>query len=382
MFEQKKPVRVLYIVASCEVVGGIETNLLTVLDNTAEVGLEVVGVLVPGEGKYTEMLRQRGIQVRSIDYYGWHWRSPWRYIQTCWQLWHAIRELQPNIVHLVHHWLVEYVWVLGHLFSQPVICDLANLENEAFIQQREKFFASLNTVVVRSNAIRDNLRKYSRREIATALIPYGVETAKFAKASTKPKLRSELRLSADTPIVGFIGRLVGWKGVEDLLAAWPCVQANYPRARLLIVGEDDQDGRYRMFLEQRAEILGIASSVLFLGFRSDINAIMHNLDVFVLPSHNEPFGIVTVEAMASGSLIVGTDSGGTPEIIDHMETGYLAPMANPKALAEGIEWCLALSPEKAKSIQVTAQRKAQEHFDIWIQLQAQVELYHELLKAR
>lgn len=376
------PIRVLYVVASGQVIGGIEVNLLDIIDNTAGTGLETAGVLVPGEGKYTEMLRQRNIPVRMIDYYGWRWASPWRYVQTYVQLLSHIHCMQPDVVHVTHQWLAEYAGGLKRLIRQPVVCDWTNLEDEVFIRERDKYLARLDCVIVRSRAIENNLHQHNRRRIVTSLIPNGIETARFIHVEAHTDLKRELGLAPTTPLVGFVGRLVPWKGVEDLLAAWRTIQAVCSEARLVIVGEDDKNGEYLTYLKRCTEEWGIAHSVVFLGFRTDIDTIMHDLDVFVLPSHNEPFGIVTVEAMASGCLIVGTDGGGTSEIVQHGETGYLVPVGQPKALAEGIKWALSLSTEKARSIQSAAQRRAQEHFDISVQLRAQIKLYQRLCQKK
>lgn len=373
--------RVLYLVASGDIVGGIETNLLTVLDHASKYDLDVAGVLLPSEGKLADMIRQRHVPVGLVEYYGWRLTSPWRYVQTYCQLIVWIHRMKPDIIHCTHQWLVEYAWGLKKLLAKkPIICDLANLEDKTFIQERERFFACLDCTIVRSQAIADNLIEHATRPITTVLISNGIEVEKFSKVHEKPKIRQELNLASEVRLVGFVGRLVYWKGVEDLLAAWPHVLSEYPSAHLIIVGEDEEDNRYRHFLEMQTVELEIASVISFLGFRKNVAEVLAELELFVLPSHNEPFGIVTVEAMAAGCVVVATDGGGTPEIVTHGETGFLVPVAEPLALAKAILMALALPVEQANAIRNAAQRTAQELFGIEQQIRNQMSLYEAVVK--
>ena len=112
-----------------------------------------------------------------------------------------------------------------------------------------------------------------------------------------------------------------------------------PEVRLVIVGEDDpmahpERGSYRAELESLMRELSLEEQVIFTGFRSDIPELMAAFDVFAMPSWDEPFGMVFLEAMAMETPVVAWDSGGAPEVIANGETGFVVERGNVDALAE------------------------------------------------
>src|SRR5207237_3211119 len=140
--------------------------------------------------------------------------------------------------------------------------------------------------------------------------------------------RKELGLDRATPLVGVIGRLEAQKGHVYLLDAWPSVLAEFPDARLLLVGE----GSLRGALERHARDLGIASSVLFAGFRSDVPRVLDALDVLALPSLYEGMPLTAIEASAMAKPVMATAVDGTPEVIREGRTGRLVTPREPAAL--------------------------------------------------
>lgn len=374
-------VRVLYMVASGDVMGGVEVHLLKILQyaSVSDFGIQPVGVLVPSDGRYTEQLRRCNLPVGMVQYYGWHLRSPWRYAQTFTQLLAHVRRFRPDIVHCTHHWLVDYAARLRSLSRHPVVCELVNIEDKSFIRSKERSFAALDRVVAHTKAVETSLLENSSRQINVTLIRHGLDISQYiASPAAQGRFKSELGLSRDVPLVGFVGRLVPEKGVEDLLQAWSQVRSFFPEAYLVFVGEDAQSGVYQVFLRRLSEELGISSSVFFVGFHNDIPTILPDIDILVLPSHMEAFGYVLLEAMAAGSLIVATEVGGIPEVVNHRETGFLVPPRNPHALAQAVCHTLALPFDRAKEMRMTARERVK-NFDICVEIKAYAELYRQLL---
>src|SRR2546422_729201 len=114
---------------------------------------------------------------------------------------------------------------------------------------------------------------YDARKIV--VVPNGRDLSVFRPGAGGAAVRKELGIDRVTPLVGVVGRLEEQKGHAYLLDAWPSVLAEFPDARLLLVGE----GGLRGALEQRARRLGIAPSVLFAGFRADVPRVLDALDV-------------------------------------------------------------------------------------------------------
>ena len=178
-------------------------------------------------------------------------------------------------------------------------------------------------------------------------------------------MRQEFGIPSGAPLLVSISRLFHWKGHADLLRAIALVRREVPRVRLLIVGEDDPAGMQRepfsIELKRLAAELGIADQVVFTGFRSDVPRLLAASDIYVLPSFEEPFGLVYLEAMAMKKPVVALQSGGTPEVVEHEKTGLLAPPGDPQSLAANI-LTLIRSPELRVRMGEQGRRRAEERF--------------------
>jgi len=171
---------------------------------------------------------------------------------------------------------------------------------------------------------------YDARKIV--VVPNGRDLSVFRPGAGGAAVRKELGIDRVTPLVGVVGRLEEQKGHAYLLDAWPSVLAEFPDARLLLVGE----GGLRGALEQRARRLGIAPSVLFAGFRADVPRVLDALDVLALPSLYEGMPLTVIEASAMAKPVVATAVDGTPEVIREGRTGRLVPPRDPGALSRAL----------------------------------------------
>jgi glycosyltransferase involved in cell wall biosynthesis len=118
---------------------------------------------------------------------------------------------------------------------------------------------------------------------------------------------------------------------------------------LLIVGAAlfNREAEYAQRLEQEAKARGVASRVRMLGARSDVSAIMQSLDLLVVNSTAEPFGLVILEAMACGTPVLAAAVDGIPEIVEHGKNGWLVPppgQRDTRMLADAIAQ-LSRNPE-------------------------------------
>jgi glycosyltransferase involved in cell wall biosynthesis len=139
-------------------------------------------------------------------------------------------------------------------------------------------------------------------------------------------VRRELGIAENAPVLASVSRLFGHKGTAELLRAFELVRKEVPDARLLIVGEETPFSRgFAAQMQELARELGVADAVVFTGARKDVPAVMAACDVFSMPSDEEPFGLVYLEAMAMGKPVAAIGNGGTPEVVIHGEDGLLSP---------------------------------------------------------
>lgn len=169
-------------------------------------------------------------------------------------------------------------------------------------------------------------------------IPNFVNTKVFHPDNRSDDFRYQLGFSKDDFVIGIIGRIDEQKGQLELLKAFAKISKNYRKARLVIVGEptrgEERQEKYFNHLKEQTEKNDLSNQVHFFGFQKETQKITANFDLFVLASHQETFGFVVVEAMASGVPVLGTNAGGVPEILKQGELGFLCEPKRWEALSE------------------------------------------------
>jgi len=133
------------------------------------------------------------------------------------------------------------------------------------------------------------------------------------------------------------------KRVSDVVRIFDLVRKDVP-SKLLLVGE----GPERLFVQQLVKELKLKEHVHFLGEQDNLDTILGCADLFLLPSEQESFGLVALEAMSCRVPVVGAAVGGLPEVVIHGETGYLAPVGEIRAMAEGAIELLTKAPRHAQ----------------------------------
>lgn len=167
----------------------------------------------------------------------------------------------------------------------------------------------------------------------------GIDPSRWDPTIDGSALRRELGVSGDALVLASVSRLFSWKGQRELIQAVALLQRDFPSIRLLIVGSDAQEvetGSFTEELKSLAHRLGVADKVVFTGARADVPRVMAACDLFTMPSFEEPFGLVFLEAMAMRKPVVALDNGGTPEVVEHGRSGLLSPPLDIPALQANI----------------------------------------------
>ena len=155
-------------------------------------------------------------------------------------------------------------------------------------------------------------------------------------------LRRSLELPEATPVVALTGQISEIKGIWEFVEAARLLVARGTTATFVVLGDDLKGrGAMREAMERRVAELGLTSHFRFLGFRNDAPRLIPAFDIVAVPSHVEPLGNATLEAMAAGVPVVGSRVGGIPEMVLDGETGRLVPPRDPAALADALETLLA-----------------------------------------
>ena len=189
------------------------------------------------------------------------------------------------------------------------------------------------------------------------VVPNGVDRGAWATTASQ---RSDARRTlgvGDAPLVVLVGRLEYEKGGHDAIEALHRVRAP---AHLALVGE----GARRDDLQALARGLGLGDRVHMPGRLADgqVAAVVASADVALVPSRYEPFGLVALEAMAAGTPVVASATGGLRDVVTDGVTGRLVPPGTPGALAEAID-ALLDDPTASRAVTTRAAAAVREHFD-------------------
>jgi glycosyltransferase involved in cell wall biosynthesis len=294
----------------------------------------------------------------------------------------ALRETGPDVLHL-HLEASTLVGALAALSLAPRPLLVASVANDPYRQSGyhrwagRRLAASMDLHITHSRGIRDSvLRAYAGRPRRLEVVSLGIDLDRFRRDGADPARIAEYR-GGSAPVVGAIGRLVPQKAMHVLVDATPALLEAHPGLRVLIVG----DGPLRADLEAQAARLGVAGAIRFAGYQEDVVSAYAAMDVFVLPSRDEGFGLVFLEAMAVGVPVVGTRVIGSEDAVEDGVTGLLVSYADPAALAGAVRGILA-SPDLARRLRDTAAERVR---PVYTREQCALrveELYRELLQAR
>ena len=251
---------------------------------------------------------------------------------------------------------------------------LARVPGAAQVMGRSVSRASHVTAL--SDYILKQIRPMVPKHVPLSLCPPGVDVKRFDPGVSGQDVRRKHGLS-DRPLIVCVSRLVPRKGQDVLIRSMAEIRERSPDASLLIVG----DGSYRAKLEKMSREAP-AGSVVFAGAVSDEALPEYHAaaDVFAMPCRSrwgglevEGFGIVFMEASASGRAVVAGDSGGAAEAVLDGVTGMVIDGRDQHATAQAIGACLA-DPEMAAALGKAGRARAEEHY-AWPEITSMVAGY-------
>ncbi len=379
-----EPLRVLMVSSSyAPVVGGLERNLaqlgrrlvarghrVAVLTRrwpgTAarqdDGGIEVVRVAAPGGGM--------GFLAGGLAWLAGHGRE--------FDVVHCHQLLSPALLGVLgkplHRAPVLVLVVAGGEYGEA-----ATIRSRPLLAPRLALLRRVDRYLTLTAGNAEELAQVGLGSVPVTQVPNGVDTAAFAPSDPgrQPALRRGLGLGHLARLLVFVGRLDPAKNLAGLLRAWARVAPGHPGAGLALVG----DGPQRAELAALAGELGLGQSLIFLGQRHDVPAILAAADGFVLASRSEGMPNALLEAMAAGLPSLVTAVGAMPEMIDHGVQGLVAPPGDEAALADGLERLLG-DPAGAAAMGAAARRRAEQRHDFEAVADAMVGIYRAELTRR
>jgi glycosyltransferase involved in cell wall biosynthesis len=174
------------------------------------------------------------------------------------------------------------------------------------------------------------------------------------------KIKREMDISPSDFVFGYVGRIVGDKGINELVKAFTTVHQKYPNTKLLLVGwyEKDLDPLKKITYQK----IKNNSSIIEMGYQKDVQKYLSVLDIFVSPSYREGFGISLLEANLMGKPVIASCITGYSEIVEEGCNGFLIPKKNLQALTDKMEWAIN-NPDVLKKMKEDCRGIIQKKYD-------------------
>ncbi len=279
-----------------------------------------------------------------------------------------LKQEKPDIVH-TNLFAADFwgAWAARRAEVKKIISTRHDILNEGraktFLGNRSR--KKMDKVIAISNVIREHLINNEGLDFEKVEVIYnGIDTRKFANPDKK--------ILKNKPfIIGNVGRMSKEKGHKHLIRA--CRFLPKEDWRLQLVG----DGPLRGELESIVSGLGMKENVKFIGTTHDVKKYLATWDVFVLPSESEGLSLAVLEASAAGCLVIGTNVGGVPEIIQDKKNGLLFKAKNIEQLFSHLQWVFE-NPREAKKLAAQMQNDVKEKFDINLTVKQYQDLYNSL----
>ena len=285
--------------------------------------------------------------------------SPWRDFRSLWQLVKRLRVVRPEIVHahtpkagllgMIAATLTRVPVKVYHLHGLPLMtaggfkrrllrwCDkiACRLADQVYCVS-----PSLAEIVVQEGiCAADRLAVLEQGSIGGIDAEDEFNPSRFP-ADEGLRIRSKLGIPHAAKVVGFVGRIVGDKGVQELLEAWRQLQREFADLHLLIVGPEETADTIS---DEARTLLANDVRIHCVGFQQETAAYYLAMDVLALPTYREGFGLVATEAAAMGRPVVATRIPGCVDAVEEGETGTLVRPRDAESLANALRYYLSNS---------------------------------------
>ena len=333
----------------CLLTGGTEIQTLSLVKALINAGHSVTIVCYfEYSTQMVERYKAAGAEVRLLSESG----SRTQGIKaTVSHLWHGlektVKEIKPDIAHVQYMAPGALPIIILRALGVKKIIATAHTAGDLYSPRGLKIIHLLNNRILRGfQCITERAERsfFGSSTLLNSDLHSGKHGNHFTIYNNLPSyisLRSDSRsFSTDKPItIGVVSRLEHIKGIDLVIPAFAKVHKKYPNTKLLVVG----DGSLRPAMENQAGDNGISTEVEFTG-RQPQDALQEHydrIDILLMPSRSEGFGLTAVEGMARGCVMVAADTGGLPEVIRNGKDGLLHKPESIEDMADKIEYLLS-----------------------------------------
>ena len=308
---------------------------------------------------------------------------PWQQMVNNARIRRFIIKLDPEVIHVFGLFAISSIGTMGLLRK------LKNLvvsvwgsdvvpgdEKETFKQKLIKRYLlnHVDRVVATSEYLAQETKKYLKRPVQIDVVPWGVDLDMFPFVDKKNR-------NGETVTLGFAKRLHILSGPDILLKSFKYARDRCGQKLLLKIAGC---GPMESELKREAIQMGMSNSIQWVGWlktTKELHDFYHSLDIFVMPSRRESFGVSAVEASASGLPVIASRIGGIPEIVINGDTGLLVDPDDVEGFGKAII-SLVKNEDLRMEMGLMGRMRAESKFDWKVSLSSMIDIYHQVAQNR
>ena len=343
--------RVVQLMLSKEL-GGAEKSYIEIINNLSKRNLKILAIGAKG-GKAKQYLHERpNILANTVSCL-----NSYDYMAVL-QLFFKIKAFSPDLIHCHLARATKFGGLVGKFLSVPVVSKTHNLVNP-------KYYRNTSKIVVTTEAQRTHMLNHGFEREHLVKIP----NFRSVDNIITGKFRTEDKTKQNNFVIKTLGRFVKKKGFDNLIKAVISLRDKGTQVSLHIAGSGPEKASLLKIINESK----YTDEIRLHEWIDDVSGFLSNADLFVLPSIDEPFGLVVLDAMSTGVPILSTKTEGPLEILS-TETGYFLDAPNQFEIAKKIELVFRdpLRFEKALN--------ARKEFKMRYSAEAVVPLYYSLYK--
>jgi glycosyltransferase involved in cell wall biosynthesis len=332
-----------------------------------------------------DAFREQRVEVRRYHVGEYSYRFPSAYIRGTARLARVFRESQLNLVHCSDLPAAYHAAVAAWLAGIPVLCHIQSHFPDEIRRRHTVPISAVDHFAFVSRAVWRNFDRIYKvpEDRGTVVYNWAPLAGAILQETSRARLREEFGIAETAPLLGMFARVAPPKDFETLISAMVHVTRSRPDVRLLMVGANNDPASEVYFrgLCDAIDRAGLTRSIVWTGFRRDVPDLMRAVDIVVLATRSEGFGLVLLEAMNLGRPVVASSVGGVPEIVDHGKNGLLHECGDAEGLGRAILSLIA-DPNLAAVVSEGGRRTALERFSEEGAVNNLQALYHKLAKSR
>lgn len=359
---------------------GSEKSLLCLVKNVNRNLFEPI--IVTPEGPLAERISRVDIEVFTKKLNMLKTKNLLPYLKTVYYLYRLIKKKKINLIHANNIICNQYGVIAAKLAGKPIICHVRNIMNSKRAFSR-MFLKYADVLIANSRATYKWYKNYMRNGQKSYIIHNAVDVMDYSVPTDNKKdfLRKH-NIKEGSFLIGVVASIEFNKAQHVYLRAFERLAKKHHNIKTLIVGDTSFPNIYylkyvRNFIDEK----NLKEKVIFTGFIKEMSDLYNAIDLLVLPSFQEPFGRVLIEAMAIGKPVVATKSGGPCEVVEDGVTGFLVSPGSHSDLASAMDKIIS-DKKLACKFGEKGKVKVKKLFNIEGHVRKVEEIYSDLLKIK